>query len=306
MVKRKTGLKRGLGALLPNKTPTDQPVDNRTPIQSKAGHGKSPEDALQIVPIEFLKPGKYQPRRDMGEQGLQELADSIKVQGVIQPVVIRPLAKDSYEIIAGERRWRAAQKAGLAEIPAIIKDVPDDAAIAMSLIENIQREDLNAIDEAMALQRLLQEFELTHQEVAEAVGKSRTTISNLLRLLSLNEETKTLLERGDIEMGHARALLSLQGEEQNLSARQVAEKGFSVRDTEALVRKLLNPVITKEKPQKNKDVQRLETNLSEHMGSAVQIQYNKKGKGKLVIQYSSLDELDGILGKMGATGAIDH
>jgi len=311
MVKRKTGLKRGLDALLANKTIANKALGNKSATQSKSDQLTKDQDnpsdgSLQTVPIEFLKPGKYQPRRDMGEEGLQELADSIKAQGVIQPVVIRPLAKDSFEIIAGERRWRAAQKAGLAEIPAIIKDVPDDAAIAMSLIENIQREDLNAIDEAMALERLLQEFELTHQQVADAVGKSRTTISNLLRLLSLNEETRTLLERGDIEMGHARALLSLQGEEQNQTARQVAEKGLSVRDTEALVRKLLNPVPVKEKPEKNKDVQRLEIRLSEYMGSAVQIQNDKKGKGKLVIQYSSLDELDGILGKMGVSDVADH
>jgi len=259
MVKRKAGLKRGLDALLANKSLASKAPSSKESGQLPENQNKSSDDLLQIIPIEFLKPGKYQPRRDMGEEGLQELADSIKAQGVIQPVVIRPLAKNSYEIIAGERRWRAAQKAGLAEIPAIVKDVPDEAAIAMSLIENIQREDLNAIDEAMALQRLLHEFELTHQEVADAVGKSRTTISNLIRLLSLNEETRTLLERGDIEMGHARALLSLQGDEQNQTARQVAEKGLSVRDTEALVRRLLNPVPVKEKPHKSKDVQRLET-----------------------------------------------
>ncbi len=306
MVKQKTGLKRGLDALLANKTLVNKPSANKEPSTSASNETSPSDSMLQKVPIEFLKPGKYQPRTDMGEDGLQELADSIKVQGVIQPIVIRTLGKNSFEIIAGERRWRAAQKAGLADVPAIIKDVPDDAAIAMSLIENIQREDLNAIDEAMALQRLLQEFELTHQEVADAVGKSRTTISNLIRLLSLNEETRTLLERGDIEMGHARALLSLTGSQQSDAARLVAEKSMNVRDTEALVRKLLNPAPVKEKPQKSKDVKRLETSLSELMGSAVQIQYNKKGKGKLVIQYSSLDELDGILGKMGAPSSIDH
>jgi len=302
MIKRKAGLKRGLDALLANKKQVNKKSE---PSESSSAPEKSPlEGDLQTLPVEFLRPGKYQPRKDMGDEGLEELAESIRAQGIIQPVVVRPLGKDSYEIIAGERRWRAAQRAGLADVPALIKNVPDEAAIAMSLIENIQREDLNAIDEAMALQRLMQEFELTHQEVADAVGKSRTTITNLIRLLSLNEDTRTLLERGDIDMGHARALLSLSGEEQSQTARLVAEKSLSVRETEVLVRKLLNPVPAKEKPEKTKDVQRLEMNLSEHIGSAVQIQCNKKGKGKLVIQYSSLDELDGILHKMGAS--IEH
>ena len=301
MVKRKTGLKRGLDALLASKTIANK--KNSTESQVESENNQQDSD-LRTIPVEFLQPGKYQPRKDMGDEALEELADSIRAQGIIQPVVVRPLGKDSYEIIAGERRWRAAQRAGLADVPALVKDVPDEAAIAMSLIENIQREDLNAIDEAMALQRLMQEFELTHQEVADAVGKSRTTVTNLIRLLGLNEETRTLLERGDIEMGHARALLSLSGEEQSQAARQVAEKGLSVRETEVLVRKLLNPIPAKEKQEKSRDVQRLEQNLSEHMGSPVQIQYNKKGKGKLVVQYSSLDELDGILGKMGAP--TDH
>lgn len=303
MAKKRTGLKRGLDALLATKTLANIKTAGQPSSDKKIANKKQDGDLLNI-PVEFLCPGKYQPRRDMGEEGLEELADSIRAQGVIQPVVIRPLGKDRYEIIAGERRWRAAQKAGLADVPAIIKDVPDEAAIAMSLIENIQRENLNAIDEAMALQRLMQEFELTHQEVADAVGKSRTTVTNLLRLLGLNEETRTLLERGDIEMGHARALLSLTGEQQTQGARQVAEKAMSVRETEALVKKLLNPIPVKNKPQKSRDVQRLETNLSEYVGSPVQIHYNNKGKGKLIIQYSSLDELDGILGKMGA--ATEH
>ena len=298
MVKRKTGLKRGLDALLASKN-----IANKRSSAAELADEPSinPKDGdLRSIPVEFLQPGKYQPRKDIGDEALEELADSIRAQGIIQPVVVRPLGKDSYEIIAGERRWRAAQRAGLADVPALVKDVPDEAAIAMSLIENIQREDLNAIDEAMALQRLMQEFELTHQEVADAVGKSRTTVTNLIRLLSLNEDTRTLLERGDIEMGHARALLSLSGDEQSMAARQVAEKSLSVRETEVLVRKLLNPVPVKEKQEKSRDVQRLEQTLSEHIGSAVQIQYNQKGKGKLVIQYSSLDELDGILGKMGS------
>lgn len=300
MAKKKTGLKRGLDALLANKTL----VNNKQSGDKESGSDEvslEQDGELKNIPVEFLKPGKYQPRRDMGDQGLEELANSIRAQGVIQPVVIRSIGKDRYEIIAGERRWRAAQRAGLAEVPALIKDVPDEAAIAMSLIENIQRENLNAIDEAMALQRLMQEFELTHQEVADAVGKSRTTVTNLLRLLGLNEETRILLERGDIEMGHARALLSLGSDEQSYAARQVADKGLSVRETENLVRKLLNPVPPKAKPEKSRDVERLEMSLSEQIGSPVQIQYNKKGKGKLVIQYSSLDELDGILGKMGTS-----
>jgi ParB family chromosome partitioning protein len=304
MAKRKTGLKRGLDALLGAKTQANQAAKRAVDEQStnKGTISSEPEDGdLRNIPVEFLKPGKYQPRRDIGDEGLEELANSIRAQGVIQPIVIRPIGKDSYEIIAGERRWRATQKAGLAEIPAIIKDVPDEAAIAMSLIENIQRENLNAIDEALALQRLMQEFELTQQEVADAVGKSRTTVTNLIRLLGLNEDTRTLLERGDIEMGHARALLSLDGDEQSHAGRLVAEKGYSVRETEALVRKLLNPVPVKEKPIKSRDVERLEMNLSDHIGSAVKIEYNKKGKGKLVIAYSSLDELDGILNKMGST-----
>jgi ParB family chromosome partitioning protein len=307
MAKRKTGLKRGLDALLGAKTQANQAAKKATDnkIEPQEAIANDPTDGdLRNIPVEFLKPGKYQPRRDIGDEGLDELASSIKAQGVIQPIVIRPIGKDSYEIIAGERRWRATQKAGLAEIPAIIKDVPDEAAIAMSLIENIQRENLNAIDEALALQRLMQEFELTQQEVADAVGKSRTTVTNLIRLLGLNEDTRTLLERGDIEMGHARALLSLQGDQQTQAGRLVAEKGYSVRETEALVRKLLNPVAVKEKPIKSRDVERLEMNLSDHIGSAVKIEYNKKGKGKLVIAYSSLDELDGILNKMGST--TDH
>ncbi len=295
MAKRKTGLKRGLDALLSSKK-----VIKKSSSSQQAEDSSNEDGDLRNIPVEFIRPGKYQPRRDMDDGALEELASSIRNQGIIQPVVVRPIGENKYELIAGERRWRAAQKAGLADIPAIIKDVPDDAAIAMSLIENIQRENLNAIDEALALQRLMSEFELTHQGVADAVGKSRTTVTNLIRLLGLNEETRTLLERGDIEMGHARALLSLSMEQQSQAARQVAEKGLSVRETENLVRKLLNPIPFKEKPTKDRDVQRLETGLSEHIGSSVSIQHNKKGKGKLTIQYSSLDQLDGILSKIGA------
>lgn len=299
MIKRKTGLKRGLDALLSTKS--------RSYLQNNSFGKQGKENAQSIhqengllnVPLECIRPGKYQPRKEMTEEGLEELANSIRSQGIIQPVVLRPTGDDVYELIAGERRWRAAQRVGLETIPAIIKNVPDDAAIAMSLIENIQRENLNVVDEAVALQRLIQEFELTHQQVAEVVGKSRTTITNLVRLLGLNEDTKTLLEHGDIEMGHARALLSLTGDEQSQAGRQVAEKNLSVRETEALVKKLLNPITPQPKSEKTSDIAHLERNISEHYGSLVKIHHNQKGKGKLVIHYSSIDELDGILSKMG-------
>ena len=197
---------------------------------------------LRKLPVEFLQPGQYQPRKIMTDDALEELASSIKAQGVIQPVVVRELSKNKFEIIAGERRWRACQLAELDEIPCLVKDIPDEAAIAMALIENIQREDLNAMEEAVALQRLMQEFELTHQQTADAVGKSRTTVTNLLRLLSLTEICRTMLERGDLEMGHARALLSLPGEEQSSIARVVVAKGLTVRETEKLVRNTNSPV----------------------------------------------------------------
>ena len=299
MTRKKTGLKRGLDALLASKKPAS--TDSKsTPEATQEPIGSNVEGDLRHMPVEFLQRGKYQPRKDMTDVGLDELAESIKAQGVIQPIVIRPIGENKYEIIAGERRWRAAQRAELAEVPVIIKDVEDDAAIAMALIENIQREDLNAIEEAQALSRLMEEFELTHQEVAEAVGKSRTTVTNLLRLLSLNPDTRILLERGDIDMGHARALLSLTGEQQSQAARTVVAKGLSVRETENLVRKLLNPAKKQEKPEKSRDVERLEIRLSDQIGSPVHIDHNAKGKGKLVIQYSSLDELDGILQNIGA------
>ena len=295
---RKTGLKRGLDALLAK--PKTSPADTSPEVVESV----SDNDALKNLPVEFLQPGKYQPRKDMTEEGLQELADSISVQGVIQPIVVRPLAKaDQYEIIAGERRWRAAQKAGLAEVPTIIKVVEDDAAIAMSLIENIQREDLNAIDEAMALLRLKEEFELTHQEVADAVGKSRAAVTNLMRLLSLADPVRRLIEHGDLEMGHGRTLLSIALEEQAQVAKIVVDKGLSVRETEALVKKHLNPVKAKPKQAKSADIKHLERNLSEYLGSPATLQHQKAGKGKLVLQYSSLEELDGILSKMGAPKA---
>ena len=273
------------------------------PKTADAGETKSqgivPKGELQKLPVEMLQPGQYQPRKIMTDDALEELASSIKAQGVIQPVVVRAVAKDKYEIIAGERRWRASQLAQLAEIPCLVKEIPDEAAIAMALIENIQREDLNAMEEAVALQRLMQEFSLTHQQTADAVGKSRTTVTNLLRLLSLTEPCRVMLERGDLEMGHARALLSLPSDQQTLTARTVVAKEMTVRETEKLVRKQLSPV--KETPKKDVDphIEQLERTISDKIGSPTQINHGAKGKGKITINYSSLDELDGILRHMG-------
>ncbi|MFC4656564.1 MULTISPECIES: ParB/RepB/Spo0J family partition protein [Rheinheimera] len=286
---KKRGLGRGLDALLTTKPALEQQTQADNPLSA---------NELKKLPIEWLKPGKYQPRKDMSQDALDDLANSIRAQGVIQPIVVRQLATESYEIIAGERRWRASQLAQLAEIPCIVKDVPDEAAVAIALIENIQREDLNAMEEAVALQRLLDEFELTHQQVADAVGKSRTTVTNLLRLNALNDDVKLLLEHGDIEMGHARALLALDGLMQSDAARTVAAKQLTVRDTENLVRKLLEPSPQPEPKAKDPDVASLEQRLSERFSAPVLINYNKKGKGNLVISYTSLDELDGILQKL--------
>ncbi|MGK0443169.1 MAG: ParB family chromosome partitioning protein [Bermanella sp.] len=257
------------------------------------------KDVLKQVPVEYLQPGQYQPRKDMHPEGLEELAASIKAQGIMQPIVVRAIsptsANSKYEIIAGERRWRAAQMAGLHEVPAIIRDVADEAAIAMALIENIQRENLNPMEEAVALHRLQVEFELTQQQVADAVGKSRVTVTNLLRLMNLNDDVRTLLEHGDIEMGHARALLGLQGEHQSEAARQVVAKAFTVRQTEALVRTWHEQKSSTAKPKLDPNIQRLEGSLGERLGAKVELKHNAKGQGKLVISYSSLDELDGIL-----------
>lgn len=285
MSAKKRGLGRGLDALL------------ATSQAGKSGGSDLPkkQGELQKIPVEFLQPGKYQPRKDMSSEALEDLASSIRSQGIIQPIVVRQTSEDRYEIIAGERRWRAAQIAQLDVIPCLIKDVPDESAVAIALIENIQREDLNAMEEAQALDRLMTEFELTHQEVATAVGKPRTTVTNLLRLNNLNDDVKLLLEHGDIEMGHARALLALEGEAQNEAAQTVSGKGLTVRDTENLVRRLLEPTKEKTPEQKDPDVQRLQTELSENLGAPVNIAHNAKGKGKLVINFSSLDQLDGIL-----------
>lgn len=253
---------------------------------------------LKQIPVELLKRGKYQPRRDMDPEALEELAESIRQQGIMQPIIVRPAADNTYEIIAGERRWRAAQLASLDRVPTIVRDVPDDAAVAMALIENIQRENLNSMEEAIALQRLQDEFELTQAQVAEAVGKSRSTVTNLLRLIHLTEEVKLMLEHGDLEMGHGRAMLSLIPEQQVLVARQVEAKGLSVRQTEVLVRKLQNEksaTQSKAVTQPDADVERLQEDISEKLGAVVKIDHSVKGKGKLVIKYNSLDELDGIL-----------
>ena len=301
MSAKKRGLGRGLDALLSSSKPTpsaskEQDTSNVTEaVKNAAGPNNS---ELQKLPIEFLHSGKYQPRKDMSEEALEELASSIRSQGIIQPIVVRPIAHNSFEIIAGERRWRAAQIAKLETVPCIIKDVPDEAAVAIALIENIQREDLNAMEEAVALNRLLIEFELTHQQVADAVGKSRTTVTNLLRLNNLNSDVKILLEHGDIEMGHARCLLALEGEAQSDAARLAVAKALTVRETEKLVRSILEPIPAKEITEKDPDVKQLEQQLAENLGAKVEINYNKKGKGKLVISYTNLDELDGILNRI--------
>ncbi len=251
---------------------------------------------LKNIPVELIQRGKYQPRTDMHEDALEELSASIKNQGVMQPIVVRPISSDKYEIIAGERRWRATQMAGLDTIPAIVKPVGDEAAIAMALIENIQRENLNPIEEAMALKRLQDEFELTQQEVADAVGKSRVTVTNLIRLIGLHIDVRRMLEHGDLEMGHARALLALPDEQQTSAARVVSGKGLSVRQTEALVRRLTsNASAVKSKQASDPDIKNLEDNLAEKLGAKVMIQHTAKGKGKVVVKYNSLDELDGIL-----------
>ena len=289
----KKRLGRGLDALL-----TKPMVAVSRPEDRKAADN----DSLRQLPVEQLQRGQYQPRVDMRQDSLQELADSIKAQGVVQPIVARPIGKgdvERFEIIAGERRWRAAQMAGLAEIPAVIRDVPDESAIAMALIENIQRENLNPLEEARALDRLIREFDLTHAEAAQAVGRSRASVSNLLRLQELSDKVKPLLEDRQIEMGHARALLGLSNAKQQLdAARQVVKKGLSVRETERLVKGMLGG--GESKPAKkpvaaNADIRRLEIEVSEKLGARVNVNHGAKGAGKLVINYNSLDELDGIL-----------
>ncbi|MBK8971082.1 MAG: ParB/RepB/Spo0J family partition protein [Hahellaceae bacterium] len=254
------------------------------------------DNTLKELPVDLIQRGKYQPRRDMHAEALEELAESIRQQGIIQPIVVRPVSNGRYEIIAGERRWRASQLAGIDRIPVVIRDVSDESAIAMALIENIQREDLNPVEEAIALKRLQDEFGLTQQKVADAVGKSRTAVTNLLRLLNLSDEVKTMLEHGDIEMGHARALLSLDSVKQSQIASLIVSKGLSVRQTEALVKKTLETPVENVGIRKiDPNINRLQDDLSERLGANVQIDHQSKGKGRLIIQYTSLDELDGIL-----------
>lgn len=281
MAKRKPGLGRGLDALLS--------------AAGTSANADLDETLLRQVPVEQIRRGEFQPRRNIPRQGLEELADSIRAQGVIQPVVLRPV-DGGYELIAGERRWRASQIAGLQEIPAVIREVPDQAAAAMALIENIQREDLNPLEEAQALKRLIEEFGLTHQQAAESVGRSRTAVSNLLRLLDLENETRTMLSEGLLEMGHARALLSLQGGAQITAARHVAKKAMSVRETERYIKALKKTgVPAKQSAERSPDVVRLENELGDQLGAPVKIQCNNQGRGRLIISYNSLDELDGVL-----------
>jgi len=284
MAVKKRGLGRGLDALLGAKP---KEVLNET----------SGSDLTELD-VDVIQPGKFQPRTTMDMMKLRELADSIKAQGMVQPVIVRKIGKNKYEIIAGERRWRAAQIAELSKVPVVIRDVDDRQTIAMALIENIQREDLNPLEEAVALQRLIDEFELTHQQAGEAVGRSRAAVSNLLRLLDLHKNVKTLLDDGELEMGHARALLSLEKNLQIKAAREIIKKALSVRATE----KFLKTYGEKDEETKiihvDKDIQRLETELTEKLCSVVKIQHSKKGKGKLIINYHSVDELDGILNRI--------
>ena len=298
MTPKKRGLGKGLDALLSTSTAARQKQvmsDQRT----EEAMAPTNQGELRKLPVEWLQSGKYQPRKDMSQDALEELANSIRAQGVIQPIVVRPLGEQSFEIIAGERRWRASQLARLEVVPCIVKDVPDEAAVAIALIENIQREDLNAIEEAVALQRLLTEFELTHQQVAEAVGKSRTTVTNLLRLNQLNEDVKRFVEHGDLDMGHARALLALSGQAQSELAKLVAQKGLTVRDTEKLVQKALEPAKARVEPARDPQIGYLERQLAEKIGNQVQLQPGKQDSGKLVISYENLSDLDRILGYFG-------
>jgi ParB family chromosome partitioning protein len=284
MATKKRGLGRGLDALLAD-------VDHQEDGIS---------DSLQYFPLDMIQPGKYQPRVDMSEESLEELADSIRAQGLVQPIVVRPVADGHYEIIAGERRWRASKLAELDTIPALVRDVPDRNAIAMALIENIQRENLNPMEEANALHRLREEFSMTHQEAAQAVGRSRAAVSNLLRLRNLNEDVKRLVENCDLEMGHARALLPLDGVLQSDTAKNVVERGLSVRETEQLIRRLLRP--TKEKPQHEDsllaELDKIEQLIKDKLDHHFSVKHTASGKGKLVIDYANVDDLKQIVKKI--------
>jgi ParB family chromosome partitioning protein len=290
MSTKKRGLGRGLDALLGG---------INAEVNQASAEAVRDSASITRLPVDIIQRGRYQPRREFDADSLRELADSIAAQGVIQPVVVRPVENDRYELIAGERRWRASQQAGLDEIPVVIKEVTEEAAMAMGLIENIQREDLNPLEEANALSRLLLEFELTHQAVAKAVGKSRTTVTNLLRLLELNEDVKALVDAGKLEMGHARSLLGLKGKSQSEAAAKVVSQGLSVRETEKLVRRLQgqeeHPPKARAEVEQDPDIRRLISDLTDRLGAKVNLQQSPKGKGKLVISYNSLDELEGIL-----------
>jgi len=279
------GLGRGLDALL----------GSEEPAAARAAGDQQAE-----LKVDLLQPGKYQPRTRMDEAALKELADSIRMQGVMQPILVRPVSGGRYEIIAGERRWRAARMAGLSDVPALVREVPDNAALAMALIENIQREDLNPLEEANGIQRLVTEFNITHDKAAEMVGRSRSAVSNLLRLLALSEPVRDLLHQGKLDMGHARALLALTGMQQIETARLIAARGMSVRETEKLVGRLLRGTPAK-KPRKtsDRDVLRLQEELAQKLGTKVEIKAGNKGRGSVVIQYSNLDQLDAILARLG-------
>lgn len=255
---------------------------------------------LRHIPVDYLQPGEYQPRKDMNQEALQELSSSIAEQGVIQPILVRPVGHDQFEILAGERRWRAAQLAGLDEVPVVVKQVGNETAMVMSLIENIQRENLNAMEEAQALGRLLSEFGLTHEQIAQAIGRSRAAVTNLLRLLSLDQEVKTMVEHGDLDMGHARALLPLEPEQQVKAANEMVAKGLSVREAETLVKRMQQGDIQSPKftPQPDPDLIRLEEHLSQKMRAKVSVTHNAKGRGKIVLHYQDLDELDRLLQKI--------
>ncbi len=300
MAAKKRGLGRGLDALLGGATDVNQLTDPKPAPTTPPAEGSSAPNGLRHIPVEQIQRGTYQPRVHFEPEALQELADSIKSQGVVQPIVVRPISAGRYELIAGERRWRASQLAGLQEIPAVVREMSDRAAAAVSLIENIQRENLNPLEESRALQRLIDEFDMTHQQVAETVSRSRAMVSNLLRLRDLNEDVKLLVDERKLDMGHARALLSLTGHEQSMLAQKAADQGWSVRETEKRVKRQLEPQVkhTEASAKTDPDIKRLEEQVSERLGAPVHVQHKSNGKGKLVINYSSLDELDGILNKI--------
>ena len=276
---RPKGLGRGLDALL-------------------GGEDAPRKDSAATLPVAAIRPGKYQPRTRMDEHALKELAASIRAQGLMQPLLVRPVETDRYELIAGERRWRAAQMAGLDEVPVLVREVPDHAALAMALVENIQREDLNPMEEAAGVQRLVDEFRLTHEQAAEAVGRSRSATTNLLRLLKLAKPVQAMLMEGALDMGHARALLALDGARQIEAANRIVARGLSVRESEALSARLLRSPAGRRKPKTDRDLARLEEEISQRLGTTVQIRAGRKGNGAIVIRYSGLDHLDQLLKKL--------